>query len=35
MKHDVQHMDDKSDVEIILGRVIERNDQWCYVRSNS
>jgi nifR3 family TIM-barrel protein len=35
LKYDVQHMKDKSDISMILGRVIERNSQWCYRRNNS
>jgi len=35
LKYDVQHMKDKSDISMIIGRVIEHNSQWCYSRNNS
>ncbi|OGS40384.1 MAG: hypothetical protein A3K77_02035 [Euryarchaeota archaeon RBG_13_31_8] len=34
LKHDVQHMKDKNDISMILGRIIERDSLWCYLRNN-
>jgi len=35
LKHDVQHMELRDDISMILGRIIERDLQWCYIRNNS
>jgi tRNA-dihydrouridine synthase B len=31
LKHDVQHITTKSDIEMILERIKERDLQWCYI----